>query len=165
MTRAAAAALAQRPRLRVRRFFRPEHMSREVAYSADWWDLYAPAALGSSGGGGSSSSDGGGSSSDGAEGTEEDAVSYDDVYGRCHVVVRGSEEEEALFAAAGRRYMCGVVVQRGGHQLRLCRFVLSGLVPPVRVAACPCTRYPIAPGLICLILSTEPTACFLRATS
>ena len=28
--------------MQVRRFFRPEDISADLRYAADWWDLYAP---------------------------------------------------------------------------------------------------------------------------
>ncbi|GLC48233.1 hypothetical protein PLESTB_000073500 [Pleodorina starrii] len=71
---ASAAATAVPTTLHVRRFYRPEDVSLDVGYRADWWDLYAPAAANGSGK---------------ADGTAAAplALPVGEVYGKCSVIV------------------------------------------------------------------------------
>lgn len=54
--------------LKVRRFYRPEDVSTERAYSADWWEVYA-----------------------GSETTTAKVVDVEDVCGKCCVVIKGTK--------------------------------------------------------------------------
>ncbi|KXZ52097.1 hypothetical protein GPECTOR_10g1120 [Gonium pectorale] len=73
--------------LTVRRFYRPQDISEDLAYRSDYWELYAPAtpaAVANGGGGGGGGSGGGGvyGSGDGSA-----CVPVGEVHGRCNVVV------------------------------------------------------------------------------
>ncbi|GIL65377.1 hypothetical protein Vafri_19006 [Volvox africanus] len=66
---AAAAAGAIPSTIQVRRSYRPEDISRDVAYRSDWWDLYAPTIAPTS--------------------PSSLSLSVSEVYGKCAVVIAG----------------------------------------------------------------------------
>ncbi|KAG2433346.1 hypothetical protein HXX76_008410 [Chlamydomonas incerta] len=69
------AASAQPATVKVRRFFRPEDISSDLRYPADWWDLYAPA---------------------GAAAEQELEVPVAEVHGKCAVVLGARPKKPAL---------------------------------------------------------------------
>lgn len=73
LTRAAAPPLA----VQVRRFYRPEDVSQDIAYRAGWWDLYAPQGL-----------------AEEAAGKASWGVAVDQVYGKCAVVIGAANRPE-----------------------------------------------------------------------
>ncbi|KXZ43940.1 hypothetical protein GPECTOR_77g36 [Gonium pectorale] len=66
--------------VKVRRFYRPEDISEDLAYRSDYWELYAPATPATP-----SVAKGGGGAYGGGEGSAR--VPVGDVFGRCNVVV------------------------------------------------------------------------------
>ncbi|PNH03379.1 DNA (cytosine-5)-methyltransferase 1, partial [Tetrabaena socialis] len=80
-----AAAAALPATLQVRRFYRPEDVSADVAYNSGWWDLYAPAAAPAAAAAAAGGSSSGAYGSGGAPAAVELAVA--EVYGKCKAVV------------------------------------------------------------------------------
>ncbi|GLI71179.1 hypothetical protein VaNZ11_016282 [Volvox africanus] len=71
---AAAAAVAVPSTIQVRRFYRPEDISRDVAYRSDWWDLYAPTTAPTP--------------------PPSLTLSVNEVYGKCAVVIAGQSRPQ-----------------------------------------------------------------------